>query len=394
MYTRHHINILKKRVEESRRFIQTITGPRQVGKTTLVEQLLEEVNIPYHFCTADSIIQADNSWIEQQWETARLKHKKSQTEKFLFIIDEIQKVPNWSESIKKQWDLDTHNHLPLQLILLGSSRLLLQHGLTESLAGRYEIIQMGHWTFKEMNSAFGLNPEQFAWFGGYPGSADLINDEKRWKDYINNSLIESTISKDILLLTKIVKPALLRKLFELGCLYSGQILSFTKILGQLHDAGNTTTLSHYLRLLETAGLLTGLEKYSENIIRKRASSPKFQVYNTALLSAQHLESFSEISEKPKEWGRIVESAIGAHLINYSITEGFKVYYWRDGNNEVDFILQYNDKIIGLEIKSSLGNKTAGMANFKKKFNPHKILLIGEQGLPWQDFLTINPIELF
>lgn len=394
MYKRYHLNILKKRIEEPRRFIQTITGPRQVGKTTLIEQLLDDINTPHHFCTADSIIQADNIWIDQQWETARLKHKKNESKKFLLIIDEIQKVPNWSESIKKQWDADTHDQLPIQLILLGSSRLLLQQGLTESLAGRFETIQMGHWTFNEMNSAFGLNPEQYAWFGGYPGSVDLMEDEKRWKDYINNSLIESTLSKDILFLTRIVKPALLRNLFETGCFYSGQILSFTKILGQLHDAGNTTTLSHYLKLLDTAGLLTGLEKYSKSLIRKKASSPKFQVYNTALLSAQRVERFSEIVEKPKEWGRIVESAIGAHLVNYSITEDYKVYYWRQGNDEVDFVLEYQDQIIGLEIKSGVGKKTTGMAKFKKKFNPQKLLLIGEQGFPWQEFLSINPIELF
>jgi predicted AAA+ superfamily ATPase len=208
------------------------------------------------------------------------------------------------------------------------------------------------------------------------------------------SLIESSISKDILMLTRVDKPALMKRLFELGWLYSGQILSFTKMLGQLQDAGNTTTLSHYLELLDISGLLAGLEKYSENVLSIRSSSPKFQVHNTALVSAQRSETFKDISTQPKEWGRMVESAIGAHLINHSLTEGFKVHYWRERNEEIDFVIEKNKRVIGVEVKSSATKTSTGIAAFKKKFGPNKVLLIGDAGFSWQHFLLMNPMELF
>lgn len=176
---------------------------------------------------------------------------------------------------------------------------------------------MEHWSYPEMRDAFGFNPEQYAWYGGYPGSALLISEEKRWKEYIRYAIIEATISRDILMLTRIHKPALLKNLFELGCRYSGQILSFNKLLGQLQDAGNTTTLSHYLDLLDTAGMLSGLQTYSASMIRQKSSSPKFQVHNTALLSAQDPLTLAEIRTQPDNWGKIVESCIGAHLLNHA-----------------------------------------------------------------------------
>ncbi|MBA3899239.1 MAG: ATP-binding protein [Bacteroidetes bacterium] len=393
-YQRPKIKELKDRINEKRKFIQVIMGPRQVGKTTMVNQLLKSIGFPSYFVSADNVPNADNYWIEQQWEVSRLKWKQNETKAFLFVIDEIQKIDNWSETIKMLWDQDTLAEREIKVILLGSSRLLLQQGLTESLAGRFETMYLGHWQFIEMKNAFGWTEEQFVWFGGYPGSADLIADENRWKKYISDSLIETSISKDVLMLTRVDKPALLRRLFELGCLYSGQVLSYTKILGQLVDAGNTTTLSHYLNLLDTAGLLAGLEKYSGARIRQRSSSPKFQVHNTALISAQKNENFVQILESPKEWGRVVESAIGAHLINYALTEGFKVNYWRERGDEIDFVIEKKGKVIGLEIKSGSGQKAKGIEAFKKQMEPDKIILVGNSGLPWKEFLKINPNELF
>jgi predicted AAA+ superfamily ATPase len=394
MFERPHLQHVIKRIQEPRRFIQVLLGPRQVGKTTLVFQLLEKNKMPYHFASADAIAASNITWLEQQWETARLIMDQEKAEEFLLVIDEIQKIGNWSETIKSLWDADTQSKRTLKVILLGSSRLLLQQGLTESLAGRFETTYMGHWSFSEMQQAFGWNSNQYVWFGAYPGSAGLINEEQRWKAYVQQSLIETSISKDILMLTRIDKPALMKRLFELGCSYSGQILSYTKMLGQLLDAGNTTTLSHYLDLLNTAGLLAGIEKYSGNLIYKRSSSPKFQVHNTALISAQSGDSFKDIQIRPDDWGRLVESSIGAHLINYSITEGFTVSYWRERNEEVDFVLAKKGKVIGLEVKSGSAQFSSGIAAFKKAFNPDKVLLIGKTGVPWQDFLKLNPVELF
>ncbi len=392
---RSHLQILTQRIEnEPRRYIQVLYGPRQVGKTTIVTQYLEKTALPSHFAAADSVPAGNQSWIAQQWETARIKLRQSGKAEGIIIIDEIQKIDNWSEQVKKEWDDDTRNKLQLKAILLGSSRLLIQKGLTESLAGRYEASYVGHWSFAEMKAAFGFTEAQYVFFGGYPGAAALIDDEPRWKNYVLDALIETSISRDILMLTRVDKPALMRKLFEIGCEYSGQILSYNKIVGQLQDAGNATTLAHYLRLLDTAGLLAGIEKFSPDIIRQRASSPKFQVYNTALLSAQQPYTFEELRSQPEKWGRWVESAIGAHLLNYSIQEKFQVFYWRHQNDEVDFVISNGKTVVGLEIKSGRSRSISGMDAFKKQFNPDKVLLIGNDGLPWQEFLTLNPLMLF
>jgi predicted AAA+ superfamily ATPase len=371
-----------------------ITGPRQVGKTTLVQQVLKETQTPSMYVSADGVINIGPEWIEQQWNNARLKLKTNNFSELIFVIDEVQKIPDWSEMVKANWDSDMLNGLEIKLVLLGSSRLLIQKGLTESLAGRFEVIYLGHWNFQEMNSAFGFTGEQFVWFGGYPGAADLINDEQRWNDYIVNSLVETTISRDILLMENINKPALLRNLFELGCSYSSQILSFTKILGQLQYAGNTTTLSHYLHLLDSAGLLSGLQKFSKGKITKRSSSPKFQVQNTAFYSALSDYQFSEVLENTENWGRHVESAIGAHLLNAARANNLELSYWREGNFEVDFVLQHKNKIIGIEVKIGSAKFTKGMQKFKSLYKPHKIYLISNDGLTWKELLEINPVDLF
>lgn len=392
MIERAQLRILTERISEPRNHIQVVLGPRQVGKTTMVTQMLKKISIPYLYQTADAINAVSAGWLEQVWDTARLK--KSKAAEYLIVIDEIQKIQDWSETIKFLWDRDTLEGSDIKLVLLGSSRLMLQKGLTESLAGRFELLYMGHWSFKEMEEAFNFNAKQYAWFGGYPGGAHLIRNEDRWKNYINNSLIETSVSKDILMLTRVDKPALLKRLFELGCNYSGQELSLTKIQGELQDAGNTTTLSHYLRLLDTAGLLAGIEKYSADVIRKRASVPKFQVHNNALLSSQKQDHFDVIIQKPSEWGHIVESVVGAHLINNSITGNYSVFYWRERNDEVDFVLEKGGKLIALEVKSTKSESMKGLEKFKNKFQCYKTYLINDRGLSWPEFLKLNPVELF
>lgn len=394
MFERPYLQILTNRINEERKFIQVLMGPRQVGKTTLITQLTKKISIPYLFVSADAVPASDGSWLSAQWDTARIQMKQKESNEFLLIIDEIQKINNWSETVKLLWDTDTRTETNLKVILLGSSRLLLQQGLTESLAGRFETTYMGHWSFSEMQQAFDWTVDDYVWFGGYPGSASLISDEERWKQYVVGSLIETSISKDILMLTRVDKPALMKRLFEIGCNYSGQILSYTKIMGQLLDAGNTTTLAHYLNLLNTAGLLNGLEKFDNKLIRKRSSSPKFQVHNTALISAQRVETFQEVRSQPDSWGRMVESAIGAYLINSSFSTGFQLYYWREGNYEVDFVLEYRGKVIGIEIKSGHAQTTSGMQVFQKTQKPDQVLLVGDSSLPWQEFLQLNVSTLF
>ena len=393
MFERPHLQQVVKRIHEPRKFIQVILGPRQVGKTTLVNQLVQKYESESLVVSADAVGASNSFWLEQQWEASRIKLKQSGAKEFLLVVDEIQKISNWSETVKLLWDADTKHNVSLKVVVLGSSRLLIQQGLTESLAGRFETTFMSHWSYSEMHEAFGWNENQYVWFGGYPGAATLISDEQRWKNYVKDSLIETSISKDILMLTRVDKPALMKRLFELSCHYSGQILSFNKMLGQLKDAGNTTTLAHYLSLLSTAGLVAGIEKYSNNVIRKKSSSPKFQVYNTALISAQTNYSFTEAMGNPAIWGRLVESAVGAHLLNHAVSGDFALSYWREGDEEVDFVIEQK-VLIGIEVKSGSVQRTSGMASFKKKFNPDKVLLVGNSGFSWQDFLKMKPSELF
>lgn len=394
MFERLHLKEVMARLEEPRKFIQVIVGPRQVGKTTMIKQLIARMRLPNIYETADAISASNSIWLAQIWESARLKLKLSGAKELFLIIDEIQKIENWSEIVKQQWDMDTFNNVNIKVVLLGSSRLLIQKGLTESLAGRFETIHLGHWSFYEMNKAFGWSIEQYIYYGGYPGSASLIEDEERWKNYIKDSLIETSISKDILMLTRVDKPAMLKRLFELGSHYSGQILSYTKIVGQIQDAGNTTTLANYLKLLSDCGLLGGIEKFAGDIIRKRGSSPKFQVYNNALLTSQNNENFAKVTGNPELWGRLCESAVGTHLINNTLPGRYNLYYWREGNYEVDFVIEKGDKIIGLEVKSGNKIQNAGIQQFANKFRPEKIYLVGTGGIPFEEFLKINPTTLF
>ncbi|MBN2856823.1 MAG: ATP-binding protein [Candidatus Delongbacteria bacterium] len=388
------IQIITKRLNEKRRFIQVISGPRQVGKTTTVLEYLKRSGKSSLYITADDVNPENSVWISQQWEIVRLRMKVEKAGEYLLVIDEIQKIRNWSETVKLEWDKDSREKTNIKLVLLGSSQLLLQKGLTESLTGRFELIKMVHWSYAEMKKEFGLTPEQYVWFGAYPGAAELIHDETRFKHYVKNSIIETTISKDILHITRVDKPALLKSVCELGLLYSCQILSFNKFLGQLHDAGNTTTVSHYLELLDNSGIVGGISKFMVQDVRVRASSPKLITHNTALINAMMPETYAEIIEKPEKWGRMVESCVGSYLLNRSKLEEYKLFYWRDNNFEVDFVLKKGDAIVALEIKSGSRQKTEGMKKFMQIYGGAKSYIVGGQGLSWQEFLMINPGDLF
>jgi hypothetical protein len=389
-----HHNLLK-RFHERRCFIQVLAGPRQVGKTTLARQLIKDLPMAAHYASADEPSLKDRNWIEQQWEIGRLlATAKGRKKEALLILDEVQKVSQWSEVVKRLWDEDSASGLPLKVLLLGSAQLLIQKGLTESLSGRFEIIPATHWNFKEMQKAFGWNLNQYIYFGGYPGSAGLISDEDRWSRYILDSLIETTVSRDILLMARVDKPALLRRLFQLGCDYSGQVLAYQKMIGQLQDAGNTTTLAHYLDLLDGAGLLTGLRKFSGQRVRQRASSPKLQVYNTALMTATSHLSFKDAQQKRNDWGRLVESCVGAYLVNETRGKNLEVFYWLDRNREVDFVLRAGPALVAIEVKSSRKKQNLpGIEAFQKTFRVKRQLLVGGQGIPLEEFLS-TPLEMW
>ncbi|KAA6336380.1 hypothetical protein EZS27_015461 [termite gut metagenome] len=394
IFQRTVIQDIITRISEPRKFIQVLVGPRQVGKTTLIKQFLKKTDITHYFVTADDLYAADNTWIRREWSNARLQLQQTGSKEILFVIDEVQKVPNWSEAIKKEWDVDSFSDTAIKVILLGSSRLLIQKGLTESLAGRYELTNITHWSFDEMRDAFDWSLDQYIYFGGYPGSAPLIGNEERWKDYIRESLVETTLSKDILMMTRVDKPILLKRLFDIGCKYSSQILSLTKVQGELQESGNLTTLSGYLTLLKEAGLLSGLEKYAADIIRKRASKPKFQVHNNALLATGQNVSFEALSRDHKEWGRFAESAVGGHLINSGLKYRFNVYYWNQGGFEVDYVIEKGNDIIAIEVKSGKESVNKGLSLFNEEFHPRGVYLVGTNGIPFEKFLSMNPAELF
>lgn len=379
---------LAKHLAEPRRFIQILAGPRQVGKTTLVNQVAAKTGLPIRYASADEPTLQGPQWIDEQWGAARILAKEAGGRGALLILDEVQKAPNWSESVKRLWGEDTRTGSRLKVVLLGSAPLLIEEGLSESLAGRFELLHLPHWGFAEMQAAFGVSLEQFIFYGAYPGAAPLIDEPDRWSRYIRDSLIETTISRDVLLLSRVDKPALMRRLFNLGCAFSGQILSYTKMLGQLQDAGNTTTLAHYLDLLGGAGMLTGIQKYARSTERKRASSPKLQVLNTALMTAQSGYSLDEAIATPEWWGRLVESVVGAHLVNAAAGGACEVYYWRERNREVDFVVRTGRSLTAIEVNSGAPRESpAGMAAFAAKFSPTSQLLVGHGGIGVDEFLS-------
>lgn len=391
MFLRPISTTLLDRLNEKRRFIQALIGPRQTGKTTLAQQVLAKLNLPFHYASADEPVLRDRAWIEQQWDIAREKIQ-SNDQKAVFVLDEIQKVPGWSETVKRLWDEDTRAQRQLHVVILGSSQLLMQQGLTESLAGRFEVIRVTHWSYPEMRDAFGWNIDTYIFFGGYPAAADLIEDQERWGSYIFDSLIETTVSRDVLLMKRVDKPALLRRLFELACVYSGQVLSYQKMIGQLQDAGNTTTLAHYLGLLQGAGLVMGLQKYAGQQARRKSSSPKLLVLNTALMSVLSAINFKEAKMRPDFWGRLVETAVGATIANSIQGTRIKLYYWSSRNREVDFVLERGETLVAIEVKSSRKKLTLpGVEAFSKEFPVKKKLIVGSGGIPLGEFLS-SPVE--
>ena len=383
MYSRFLVAQLIDRLREPRRFIQIVSGPRQTGKTTAVTQVLEKLDIPYHFVSADDPSISSTEWLRNEWELARILSKQSEA---ILIVDEIQKILGWSSVVKLLWDEDSRLNTRLKVLLTGSSALLLQKGLGESLMGRFEVLYCPHWSYAECKKAFEYDLDDFLLFGGYPGASSLISDEGRWARYMGTSIVEPTISQDILQMEEVRKPALLKSLFMLGSSYSGQELSFTKILGQLNDVGNTVTLSHYLDLLGKAGMLTGLQNYSGNKIRVRKSSPRFLVFDTSLLTyTEGTNRKSMLDDKVKK-GHLVESAVGAYLLARSKTDDFEVYWWREREKEVDFVIQKGSKLTAIEVKSGRIRNTGGGLEFKKLYPEALVLVVGDANHNLQDFL--------
>ena len=419
-FQRPQVDTLVERLAEPPRHIIALFGPRQTGKTTIARQALAQTDLPSRYLAIDepdpadppflydetavtfpatSQRERDTQWLVRQWEAAR-----TEAERFprgaVLVLDEVQKIPDWSETVKGLWDADRLRDCPLRVVILGSAPLLMQSGLSESLAGRFETIRVSHWSFAEMSAAFDFDLPKYLYFGAYPGAAPLVRDPDRWRGYILGALVEPNIERDLLAMIRVDKPALLKRLFELGADCSGQILSYTKMLGQLHDAGNTTTLARYLDLLAKVGLLAGLQKYSGSPVARRGSIPKLNVLNTALMTAGSDYSFDEARADRTYWGRIVESAVGAHLFN-SAGSDIRLYYWRERSHEVDFVLKRGRRVVAVEVKSGEERRPErgrrplrGMQEFQRRFGSCRRLLVGVDGVPLNEFLTGTAGEWF
>ena len=376
MYERSQVQTIRQRMAELENpLIQVVAGPRQTGKSTMLAQALAGQALPARFVSADDAIVPTVGWLQQEWQQARNMARAAQAG-VLFVVDEVQKVPHWPAAVKSLWDADQRDGCPLKVFLSGSSSLLLHEGLEDSLMGRYELIRSPHWSFSECRDAFGFTLDDYLYFGGYPGAARFVDDEARWLAYLRDAVIEPTISQDVLALENVRKPALMRAVFRLGALYSAQELSYTKMLGQLQDAGNTVTLAHYLDLLGKAGMLRALEKYDAKELRRRRGSPRLMVYDTSLMTAVSGLGRSAWVEEPDRRGHLVESAVGALLLARAGAEGFEVFWWREGSKEVDFVLRRGGELAAIEVKSGHETGQSGMGAFLAAHPQAKRIIVG------------------
>ena len=373
--------------------MHVVVGPRQVGKTTALRQVCGHLDYPSHWASADAPVPPGAEWIESHWRLAGTDAARS-GKPVLLVLDEIQKVRGWSETVKRLWDETLATGVPLRVVLLGSSALLVQAGLTESLTGRFFLHRCMHWGWPECRTAFGWDLDDWLYFGGYPGAAAFADDEQAWRQYVSDAMVETVLSRDVFQLSNITKPVLMRHLFGLAAQYPAQIVSYTKLMGQLQDAGNTTTLAHYLRLLESAFLVSGLEQYSVGQIRKRGSSPKLVFWNNALIHAMSGRTRRTTFGDGAWMGRIVENAIGAQLLNRLQGAEWSVTYWRDGNKEVDFVVRRGSRLWGIEIKSGRPGKLSGMEAFRRRYPKAGAWLIGAEGIALETFFARDPATFF
>ena len=347
--------------------IQVIIGPRQVGKTTTILNYLEQhLKNKAHYVSADQIFHSTPQWVEEQWRFAHQQNK-------MLIIDEIQKCENWPEIIKSLWDEFKRKKIELKCVLLGSSSLQIQKGLTESLTGRFQLIYAYHWNYKESHDGYGLNFEQYLKFGGYPGSYQFLNTQN-WESFVKNSIVSTVIEKDILQYSTVKSPTLFKQAFEILISYPAQEISYTKLLGQLQNKGNVELIKYYIRLYEGAFLVRSLEKFSNKKIKIKTSSPKILPMAPCLYFLNILDEYSS-----EERGHAFELLVGTQLVR----TGHELYYWREGKYEVDYILKKGKKIWAIEVKSGRNKTTSGLQKFRDEYPHSSAVLISPDN--YQEF---------
>ena len=396
--------------------IVAITGPRQTGKTTIAVracQLLGESGYSCWYVAMDDPTPAafpspgpldameavpvgavpDEQWLVEVWESARRAARRAERG-LVLVLDEIHLVPRWSGIVKGLWDGDRRSGCPLHVVILGSAPWRMLTGLNESLSGRFDALPTTHWSLWEMAKAFNLTVDEYLFFGGYPGALSDGSGTGRlaaWRDHIARAIVAPAIDRDIVGLTRVTKPAVMRQLMDLAPQYSGQLMSYNKLLGQLRDAGNTATVARYLDLLSDAGLVTGLSRYTPAPHLGRASSPKLNVLNTALMTAPSGYTLEEARADRSYWGRLVESAVGAHLFNTRAT-ATRLHFWRVPPHEVDFVVARGPHLLGIEVKHGKSRRPSGLHAFADRFRDARTVVVGRGGIPLNEFLSLSAEE--
>ena len=403
-FERKEKDTILDRLKEEPHHMMMYWGPRQSGKTTLIKQVLAAYPGESLYINVDEFNEEIEgkqfpqiekvrpegrraAWMLYCWDHMRRRARKSQ-KTVVFVIDEVQKIDDWSRRVKGMWDRDRMDSNAIHIILLGSSPHLLQKGLSESLHGRYYQIKSYHWCYAEMSQAFGFSLDEFIYYGGYPGAAKLIHKNKEWRQYVRTSIINNNIHGDVLGLLDIEHPKILKKLYEIGSKYSAQIFEFQKISAAT-QGGRQPLLEEYLDILERVYMLTGLFSWA-NSMHRRSGSPKFQVLNNALMSCTHGYTLEEAKADQEYWGRLVESAVGAHILNSYDDPSAQLYYWRQNGHEVDFVVERGPKLVAIEVKSGRKVKAhEGMHEFQRRFQPTKTLVVGTGGIPLEEFFSIS-----
>ena len=371
------VKIIQARLAEKQPHLQVVVGPRQVGKTTALQAALGTRGV-YH--SADYPTPLPAEVIAEWWTEAEHSPER------ILAIDEVQKITNWAPALKAAWDRGAD----IKVVVAGSSALFVEKGLTETLAGRFELIRAEHWNYQEAQSVFGQSVAEFIEFGCYPGAVPLLADISRWGAYVRDAIVEPALGRDLLQLHPVASPALLRQVFGAAVALPAQVLSLPKLQGNLQERGSLPTLQHYLRLLAHAFLVTGVEKYSASLFRSRKSSPKLIMHDNALLRAFERPITAPL--KAERLGRYFENAIGARFLE----AGWETFYWRHRHHEVDFVVigPLNQRY-AVEVKTAPTDLKglAGVFEFCKihpDFEP-RLVSLHDQKIPGVETLAVADV---
>lgn len=379
--------------------IQLLSGPRQVGKTTLLLEIAGGLGETAIYAAAD----APEAALPAFWERTFGKAEETAASqgRAVVFLDEAHLLHDWSARLKAVTDRFRRRRIPIHVVATGSSALRLGAGSRESLAGRFERLTLTHWSAASMARVFGLSAEEAAdqvvRMGSYPGAFPLRADTARWTAYVRDAILEPAIGRDILALSMVRRPALLRQVFGVAACSPAQIVSLQKLQGRLHDAGSLETIAHYLALLEEAFLVAPIPKYSTKSVRRRSSPPKLVTLNNALLAAMDPKGIVHPDADPARFGSWLENACLAHAWN----AGQRVSYWREEPLEIDGVFEGSWGSWAVEVKSGgyLMTDLKGLLEFVRRNPAFRPLMIcdstglgtarraGVDAVTWQKFLV-------